>query len=119
MEKPGCVVIKKYHKLIRDRIPGIIKKSGEIPHCRVLDQREFFEALKKKILEEAKELIAAKDRKEIINEIVDILEIVDALITEIGVSKLEICTLRRRKNQKRGAFKKRLFLVITKFKPRA
>jgi predicted house-cleaning noncanonical NTP pyrophosphatase (MazG superfamily) len=111
-------MIKKYNKLVRDKIPEIIKKAGENPSIRVLSDEEFPEAVKKKLLEEAKELIEAKDRKEVINEIVDILELLDVLITEIGISGLEICILRRKKNKKRGAFKKRIYLIKTETKPR-
>lgn len=112
-------MIKKYNKLIRDRVPEIIEKDGEIPHMMVVNGKEFIKALKKKLLEEAKELIAAKSRKDAINEIADILEIVDALTAQMKISNLEICVLRRKKNLKRGAFEKQLFLIKTETKPRA
>ena len=28
-------------KLVRDRIPEIIEKSGEIPHIRILEEEEY------------------------------------------------------------------------------
>jgi len=107
-------MIKKYNKLVRDKIPEIVEKAGENPYFRALNKKEFFEAIKKKILEEAKELAKAKNRKEIIDEVVDIQELTDILITEMEISKLDVWALRRRKNQKRGGFKKRLFLIKTK-----
>jgi len=106
-------LIKEYNKLIRDRIPEIIKKAGEAPQVRVLDEEEYISEIKKKILEEAKELVEAKNKKEVINEIIDIQELIDSLIAEIGLSKLEVWELQRRKNKKRGGFKKRLFLIKT------
>lgn len=106
-------VIKKYNKLIRDKTVKIIEKDGEIAYWRILNKKEFLEALKKKILEETKELVRAKKREEIINEIVDVQELIDTLIPEIGLSKKQIQKLQKNKNKKRGGFKKRIFLIKT------
>lgn len=106
-------VVKKYNKLVRDKILEIIKKDGEIPFWRILNKKDFLEALTKKLLEEAKELVKAKKREEIINEIVDIQELIDILIPEIGLSKKQIKKLQKIKNKKRGSFKKRIFLIKT------
>lgn len=103
--------IVKYNKLIRDRIPEIIKKAGWKPTVRKLKKAEFLKALKKKVLEEARELIRAKDKKGVINEIVDIQELIDTLTSEIGLSKPQIKKLQAVKRKKRGGFKKRLFLI--------
>jgi len=106
-------MIKKYNKLIRDRILEIIKTAGEKPHSRILNQKEYLREIKKKILEEAKELIGAKNKKGVINEIVDIQELIDVLISGLGLTKLQIQKQQKIKNKKRGGFKKRLFLIKT------
>lgn len=103
--------IVKYNKLIRDRIPEIIKKAGWKPTVRKLKKAEFLKTLRKKVLEEARELIRAKDKKGVINEIVDIQELIDTLTSEIGLSKPKIKRLQAAKRKKRGGFKKRLFLI--------
>jgi len=103
--------IVKYNKLIRDRIPEIIKKAGWKPTVRKLKKAEFLKALKKKVLEEARELIRAKDKKGVINEIVDIQELIDTLTSEIGLSKPQIKKFQAVKRKKRVGFKKRLFLI--------
>ena len=105
--------VKKYNKLIRDKILEIIKAAGERPYSRVLNKKEYLKKLKKKVLEEAKELIKAKTKKEIINEIVDIQELIDILIKEARLTKVEVKKLQKLKNKKRGGFKKRLFLIKT------
>ncbi len=107
-------MIKKYNKLIRDKILEIIMAAGERPYWRILNGKEYLREIKKKILEEAKELIEAKDKKGIIDEIVDIQELTDALISETGLTKSEIKKQQKIKNKKRGGFKKRLFLIKTK-----
>ncbi len=103
--------IVKYNKLIRDRIPEIIKEAGWIPTIRTLRKSEFLDTVKKKIREEAKELIRAKSEKGIMDEIVDIQELVDVLIKEVGMTKPKIEKLQIAKRTKRGGFKKRLFLI--------
>jgi len=106
-------MIKRYNKLIRDRISEIIKAAGEKPYWRVLGRKEYTKELKKKILEEAKELIKVKNKEEIINEIIDIQELIDILVSELGLTKSEIQKQQKIKNKKRGGFKKKLFLIKT------
>jgi len=103
--------IIKYNKLIRDRILEIIKEAGKKPFSRVLNKKEYLEEIKKKITEEAKELVMAKSRKEVINEIVDIQELIDLIISELSLTKSQIKKQQKIKNKKRGGFKKRLFLL--------
>lgn len=107
-------MIKKHNKLIRDRILEIIEANKEKSSFRILNRKEYIKEIKKKILEEAKELIEAKGKKEIINEIVDVQELVDVLILESGLTKLQIQKQQKIKRKKRGGFKKRLFLIKTK-----
>lgn len=106
-------MIKIYNKLIRDKILEIIEKIGEKPYWRVLNKKEYLREIKKKILEEAKELVKTKKKKEIINEIVDIQELIDTLALELGLTKSQIQKQQKVKNKKRGGFKKRLFLIKT------
>lgn len=103
--------VVKYNKLIRDRIPEIIRKAGWKPTIRILRKSEFLGAVKKKALEEAEELIQSKNRKGIIDEIVDIQELLDVLASEIKITKSEVKKLQVAKRKKRGGFKKRLFLI--------
>ena len=42
-------------KLVRDRIPEIIEKSGEIPHTRILAEEEYYRCLEAKRDEEVAE----------------------------------------------------------------
>jgi predicted house-cleaning noncanonical NTP pyrophosphatase (MazG superfamily) len=101
----------KYNKLIRDKIPEIIEKAGWNPVIKTLDKKQFKQEIKKKVLEEGEELIKAKNKKDVINEIVDIQELLDVLVSEIKITKTEIKKQQKIKNKKRGGFKKRLFLI--------
>lgn len=106
-------MIKKYNKLIRDKILEVIEAAGEKPYHRILNKSDFQREIKKKIIEEAKELVKARKEDEVVNEIVDIQELIDVLIAELGVKKLDIRREQSLKNQKRGGFNKRLFLIKT------
>jgi len=98
-----------YNKLIRDRIAEIIEKAGKKAKTRVLDKKEYENELKKKLAEEATELIEAKNDK-LLNELVDVQELIDAILEVKGISKEELTKFQKQKRKKRGGFKKRLFL---------
>jgi len=105
-------MIKKYYhqKLIRDKIPEIIKAHGGEFELRKIDDKEFEIELKKKLIEEAKELTEIpKDR--VINELADVLEIIKSLSAHYKISFKNIEKYQTDKRRKRGGFKKKQFLV--------
>jgi predicted house-cleaning noncanonical NTP pyrophosphatase (MazG superfamily) len=104
---------KVYNKLIRDRIAEIIGKEGLKAKTRVLNKREYEKELKKKLVEEARELVKAKEN-ELLNEIADVQEIIDTLLKLKSFSKTKLAKFQTKKRQKRGGFKKRLFLESVK-----
>lgn len=106
-------MIKIYNKLVRDKIPEICRKDGARPKYYALSQSKFKQALKKKLVEESKELTQAK-KSELLNEIVDVYEILLSLVKAYGLKWRAVEKLRLAKNKKRGSFKKRYFLVNTK-----
>lgn len=102
-----------YNKLIRDRIPEITKADGWISETRVLNKKEYILELRKKILEEAKELKEGSGHKNLIEELVDIQEIIDAILESKNIKFSDFRKVQTLKRQKRGGFKKRLFLIKT------
>ena len=96
-----------YNKLVRDKIPEIIEKSGEIPHTRILDGEEYTALLEKKLDEEVGEF--HRDRNA--EELADILEVVYALAEAIGASREELDRVYQRKHEQRGGFENRVFLI--------
>ena len=102
-----------YNKLIRDRIPEIISADGWFPETKVLNKKDFIVELKKKIFEEAKELNEGKDHQNLIEELADIQEIIDTVLKEKQVKLADFRKLQTKKRQKRGGFKKKLFLIST------
>lgn len=103
-----------WKKLVRDRIPEIIRASNEIPVTRILDAPEFVDALKAKLLEEADELIHAQDIESVIAEAADVLEVVQSLCAANGVALEHVVALQDKKRAERGGFKDRIYLVETR-----
>lgn len=104
------MVRKTYNKLVRDNIIDIILKDNGTPSFKTLNNDDFKFALKEKFLEESKELKEATTKEDIINELSDILELVNALanISDINLDDLE--NKRLEKRNKKGGFDKKIFL---------
>ena len=100
----------KYNKLIRDKIPEIIKKDKAIPKVTRLNSKSFEKELKKKLIEESMELQIAQGKKDILKELSDVLEILQAIARIENISWKKIEEQRRERAKKRGGFKKKLFL---------
>jgi predicted house-cleaning noncanonical NTP pyrophosphatase (MazG superfamily) len=100
----------KYKKLVRDKIPEIIKDKGEVPITHTASDDEYWLKLKEKLQEEADEFMRDNDEK----ELADILEVVYAICDykKIDIKKLEL--LRKKKAGERGGFKERIILDETK-----
>lgn len=98
-----------YDKLVRDRIPEIIKLDGCKCKYHIADDMEFGRMLHAKLLEEAKEFI----QKPSAEELADILEVVDALRNHHNIELSEIKHQKIMKRTNRGSFKKKIILEIT------
>lgn len=85
----------------------MINNSGEIPHTRILKQDEYLRLLDEKLDEEVEEF--HRDRN--LEELADILEVVYALAETMGASKEELLQIYQQKNDKRGGFSQRIFLI--------
>ena len=100
----------KYNKLVRDKIPEIIKNKGEVPITHVASDDEYWEKLKEKLQEEIDEFM--KDNNE--EELVDVLEIIYAICTHKKIDMKELELLRKKKAEERGGFKDKIILDETK-----
>ncbi|QSO55437.1 nucleoside triphosphate pyrophosphohydrolase [Alicyclobacillus curvatus] len=96
-----------YNKLVRDRIPDIIKQNGEQCVVRVLDDDEYLAMLNVKLGEELKEYLESGD----VEELADLAEVMWAVVEAQGLSKEQFDEIRLTKREKRGGFKDRLLLV--------
>ncbi|WKA50725.1 nucleoside triphosphate pyrophosphohydrolase [Planococcus liqunii] len=100
-----------YNKLVRDRIPEVIEKTGKELSSRILEEKEYEIELKKKLSEELAEYKEAKTNEEAVEELADILELLYAATKIHGSSFEGLEKIRRAKAEKRGGFEKRIFLI--------
>ena len=101
------MTIKKYNKLVRDRIPEIIEESGK--HCKysILSNEEYLARLDDKLNEELAEYQESKSME----ELADLLEVVRAVAAARGSSIEAVEAIRTDKAGKRGGFEKKLLLT--------
>jgi predicted house-cleaning noncanonical NTP pyrophosphatase (MazG superfamily) len=87
-------------KLVRDKIPEIIKKEGRKPIFRVAEDKEFPVLLQKKLVEEAGDL----QNKLSADELSDVLEVVLALAGSMGITWEELESAANKKRKEKGGF---------------
>jgi predicted house-cleaning noncanonical NTP pyrophosphatase (MazG superfamily) len=92
-------------KLVRDRIPEIIRASGKEPLVRVADAEVFRDLLRDKLVEEVDEFLASDGDLE---ELADILEVVLALADDLGAGPAQLEEMRAAKAAERGGFSLRI-----------
>lgn len=99
--------MKEYNKLVRDRIPEIIEKSGKKAITRTLTDEEFKEYLEKKLDEEVAEFHESKS----LEELVDILEVLSALRRAYDYHSEDLQAKQIVKYIERGGFAKKILLI--------
>ncbi|WJQ82612.1 nucleoside triphosphate pyrophosphohydrolase [Brevibacillus brevis] len=102
-----------YNKLIRDKIPQIMKEKGKEFTVHKLSNEQFETELKNKLSEELQEFNQATPQEEI-EELADMVEVIYAYLKYKGVSINEFEKIRLNKQEKRGGFEEKLFLVDVK-----
>ena len=93
-----------YDKLVRDKIPEIIEKSGKQCEMEILSDEKYLEMIDKKLDEELAEY--HKDKN--IEELADLLEVIYAATKARGYSIEELEKVRTEKAEKRGSFDKKI-----------
>lgn len=98
--------MRVYNKLVRDNIPDIISANGEHAHISILNDDDYFDKLKAKLIEETNEFIESED----IVELADILEVVENLAKTKGTTLEKLVELKKAKSLKNGGFDRKIFL---------
>lgn len=107
-------MIGSYKKLVRDNIPQIIISEGFKPKTRVLKSREYRFELFKKLNEEVKEVVEAKNQDSLIEELADVQEVLTAIYKEYKIECSEVTKKARIKRKKKGGFEKKIYIEFVK-----
>jgi predicted house-cleaning noncanonical NTP pyrophosphatase (MazG superfamily) len=98
-------------KLVRDRIPEIIRTNGEEPITYQADPAEYRRRLRDKLLEEVDEFLTATNPGSAVEELADVLEVVYALAADLGTDQPSLNHIRETKATNRGAFTNRVIFT--------
>ncbi len=101
---------KHFDKLVRDKIPEMILNKGSVPETEILNDEDFLKYLNKKLVEEAQEVVDAKDIESKKEELADVLEVIYELALKEGISLEDVEKVRLRKREVRGGFTSKILL---------
>lgn len=102
----------EHHKLVRDRIPEIVRRAGATCAVETLGEEEYRRALREKLVEEAAEAAAA-DPRHLPTELADLCEVLDALLGSYGIARERVLAEQERRRAERGGFARRIRLLWT------
>lgn len=106
---------RTYHKLVRDRIPQIIRAGGGSCKTRTLEPGEYMALLEEKLSEELAEYQESKS----LEELADLLEVMEAVVCARGSTWQELIAIKEAKKARRGGFEKRILLTEVTQKEKA
>ncbi|MCR5415936.1 MAG: nucleoside triphosphate pyrophosphohydrolase [Pseudobutyrivibrio sp.] len=92
-------------KLVRDKIPDIIRANGKSPQTRVLSGQDYLRALDFKLNEEVAEYQVDKS----LDEMADVLEVLFTICEARGYSVEELMEHKAEKQKAKGGFKEKIF----------
>ena len=99
-----------YDKLVRDKIPEVIRQAGKQPVTDILPHEAMAAALDRKLQEEVQEYLESSS----VEEMADVLEVLHGIAYHKGISWDEVESVRIRKRDERGGFEKGIRLLEVK-----
>jgi predicted house-cleaning noncanonical NTP pyrophosphatase (MazG superfamily) len=100
------------NKLVRNKIPSILKEQGyKVKAKKIKEDADFEQALRDKIVEEVKELASSTSKEQMVEEIADVLEVIDSLLKVTGATMKEVKQAKKTKKSEKGGFSARKLLV--------
>lgn len=99
-----------YHKIVRDKVPETIEKNGGKVTFRTMPVDDFARLMRQKLVEEAQEVVGAASLDALVDELADVAEVLATIHHVLGIPQEAIDAARKRKNEERGGFEKRIFL---------
>ncbi len=105
--------VVEFNKLVRDKIPALIRERGERIESITLKGDALVRALRQKLVEEAFEALDAATGDDLLGELADVQEVLLALIGALNLDQNSVDQERLRKRKRRGGFEDGMMLLTT------
>lgn len=102
--------------LVRDKMVEKMQSKGILVDYKKLNQKNYVNALRKKVVEEAREVAAENDREKLVFELADLQEVAQTLAETLEITASEISEARKKKREKSGGFSKKHFTNFVEIK---
>lgn len=99
--------MKKYNKLVRDKIIDIIESDGKKVSYEIMDREEHLSYLNQKLGEELQEYLESEN----IEELADLVEVIYGILSLKSIEIQEFEAIRFNKREERGGFEKGIKLL--------
>jgi len=93
-------------KLVRDKMPQIIKMRGDDVKTRIAGKKEFWEKLKEKLKEEVNDFVKTENEE----ELADIYEVLNEIYKIKGLTKSKLAKIREEKKKLKGSYRNKIIL---------
>lgn len=103
--------MREYNKLVRDKIPEIMKQNGAEPVTMKIHSTSIIYHLNEKLQEEVNEYLEEGNRVE---ELVDIATVIMAILEYKGITFYDFVRMYSKKLENKGGFRDKIFLVKEK-----
>lgn len=103
--------MSKYSKLIRDNIPDLLDKNNLSYQVKILNHDQYKQGLKWKLIEEAGEVFATDNKEDLIEEIADVYEVIEAILEANNITSDDVNLVKEKKAKLKGKFRKKLQLL--------
>nr|WP_255298767.1 nucleoside triphosphate pyrophosphohydrolase [Bacillus cereus] len=100
-----------HNKLIRNKIPQIIKANGKTPTTRILPEEEYIKEICKKTEEELTEYLEAKTKPDKLEDPSNLPELINTPAKHKCTALKEINKTHKKKAKERGTFQNRTFQI--------
>lgn len=93
-----------FNRLVRDNLRHAYAELGQKAVYKKLSKREHISELKRKVIEEVKEIPEDGPISELIEEIADLQQVIDDMKKLIGISDEQVDVAKKQKFDKKGGF---------------
>lgn len=93
--------MSKYSKLIRDNIPDLLDKNNLSYKVKILNHDQYKQGLKWKLIEEAGEVFTTDNKEDLIEEIADVYEVIEAILEANNITSDDVNLVKEKKQNLR------------------